>query len=149
MNGGNLWMMAMVLFAGALMPLQAGINGQLARVVPGALSAALISFLVGSVALVAIVVAQRALPSVGELRSLNWWHWCGGLLGAFFIATAAYAGPRVGATLFMALVLAGQLLTALILDHQGWAGFRETPISPARIGGLGLIFFGVWMIQRG
>ena len=53
----------------------------------------------------------------------------GGLLGAFFIATAAFAGPRIGALLFMVLVLAGQLGMALLLDHNGWAGFREAPIT--------------------
>lgn len=149
MSGSNLWLMALTLLAGALVPLQAGINGQLARQVPGALSAALISFLVGSCALLALVLSQRGLPSVTELRGLHWWHWCGGLLGAFFIAHTAFAGPRLGATLFMGLILAGQLSMALLLDHQGWAGFRETTISPARIGGLGLVFAGVWLIQRG
>lgn len=146
---GNAWLIALTLFAGALMPLQAGINGQLARQVPSVMTAALISFLVGTLALLAVVLLQRGLPSVAELRSLNWWHWCGGLLGAFFIANAAFAGPRIGALLFMALVLAGQLGMALLLDHQGWAGFREAPVNASKLGGLGLIFAGVWLIQRG
>src|SRR5690606_29634314 len=117
------WLIAMVLLAGALMPLQAGINGQLARQTGNVMLASLISFVVGTLALLLIVLYQRAAPASGVLRELSWWHWTGGLLGAYFIATAAFAGPKVGALLFMALVLAGQLGMALLLDHQGWVGF--------------------------
>ena len=49
----------------------------------------------------------------------------------------------------MALLLAGQLFVALLLDHFGWAGFRQSPISLGKVAGLLLIFGGVWLIQRG
>lgn len=130
------------------MPLQAGINGQLARQLGSVMGAALLSFAVGTLALLCVVAAQRDLPALQTLKSLNWWHWSGGLLGAFFIATAAFAAPRIGALLFMALVLAGQLCMALLLDHFGWAGFRPAPLSPGKVAGLLLIVVGVWLIRR-
>ncbi|WP_043307087.1 DMT family transporter [Pseudomonas sp. ML96] len=145
----NWWLLAMALVAGAMLPLQAGINGQLARHLPNTLTAALISFLVGSVALLALVLLNRGVPSMAALRELSWWHWSGGLLGAFFIGVAAFAGPRIGALLFMVLVLAGQLGMAVLLDHNGWAGFREAPITAGKIAGLLLIVGGIWMIRRG
>ncbi|MEE1894989.1 DMT family transporter [Pseudomonas otitidis] len=143
------WLLALPFVAGSFLPLQAGINGQLARQVSSVMSAALISFLVGTVALFIVAAAQRELPSFTALKGLTWWHWSGGLLGAVFIATAAFAGPRIGALLFMVLVLAGQLSMALTLDHFGWAGYREAPISVGKLAGLGLIIAGVWMIRRG
>lgn len=142
------WLLALPFVAGSFLPLQAGINGQLARQVSSVMSAALISFLVGTVALFIVAAAQRELPSFTALKGLTWWHWSGGLLGAVFIATAAFAGPRIGALLFMVLVLAGQLSMALALDHFGWAGYREAPISVGKLAGLGLIIAGVWMIRR-
>ncbi|AZE46417.1 Integral membrane protein [Pseudomonas chlororaphis] len=143
------WLLCLPVIAGAFLPLQAGINGQLAKQVSSVLTAALISFFVGTVALLVLAMAQREVPGLSALKSLTWWHWCGGLLGAFFIATAAFAGPRIGAMLFMALVLAGQLGMALALDHFGWAGFREAPISLGKIAGLMLILAGVFLIRRG
>jgi transporter family-2 protein len=101
------------------------------------------------VALLILVMVQREIPTLNALKSLTWWHWSGGLLGAFFITTAAFAGPRIGAMLFMALVLAGQLGMALALDHFGWAGFREAPVSLGKAVGLVLILAGVFMIRRG
>jgi bacterial/archaeal transporter family-2 protein len=142
------WLLALPFVAGACLPLQAGINGQLAKQVSSVLAAALISFAVGTLALTLLVLAQREVPGIAALKGLTWWHWSGGLLDAVFIATAAFAGPKVGALLFMALVIAGQLSMALTLDHFGWAGFREAPISLGKIGGLLLIVAGIWMIRR-
>lgn len=142
------WLLALPFVAGACLPLQAGINGQLAKQVSSTLSAALISFLVGSLALLLMVLAQRETPSLSALKGLTWWHWSGGLLGAFFIFIAAFTGPRIGALLLMTLVLAGQLSMALTLDHFGWAGFREVPISLGKVAGLLLIVAGIWLIRR-
>ena len=90
-----------------------------------------------------------ALHGVGALRELTWWHWSGGLLGALFIATAAFAGPCVDALLFMVQVIARQLAMAITLDHFGWAGFRESPITFGKVAGLLLIAAGIWMIRCG
>jgi transporter family-2 protein len=143
------WLLTLPFIAGALLPLQAGINGQVARHLGNVMAAALLSFAVGTLALMVIVLAQRDMPALQTLKSLSWWHWSGGLLGAFFIATAAFAAPRTGALLFMALLLAGQLFVALLLDHFGWAGFRHSSISVGKVAGLLLVFAGVWLIQRG
>ena len=142
------WLLCLPFIAGSFLPLQAGINGQLAKQVSSVLAAALISFLVGTLALMLLVLAQREVPTLSALRALNWWHWAGGLLGAVFITTAAFAGPRVGALMFMVLVLAGQLSMAMLLDHFGWAGFREAPISLGKMAGLALIVTGIWLIRR-
>ncbi|MGE8294244.1 MAG: DMT family transporter [Pseudomonas sp.] len=149
MNHISSWLLALPFLAGAVLPLQAGINGQLARHLSSVLAAALISFAVGTLALLLMTLSQREMPGLGALRELTWWHWSGGLLGAFFIATAAFAGPRVGALLFMVLVIAGQLAMAVTLDHFGWAGFRESPITLGKVAGLLLIVAGIWMIRRG
>lgn len=146
---GAWWLFVLPFVAGAFLPLQAGINGQVARQLDSVMSAALLSFAVGTLTLLGIVLAQRAAPTLQAIKGIAWWQLSAGLLGAFFIATAAFAGPRVGAALFMALVLAGQLGMALLLDHFGWAGFRESPISLGKVAGLLLVFAGVWLIRRG
>lgn len=143
------WLLALPFVAGAFLPLQAGINGQLAKQISSVMSAALVSFVVGTLALLMVVLIQRELPTLDALKGVGWWQWGGGLLGAVFIATAAFAGPRIGALLFMTLVLAGQLSMALTLDHFGWAGYREAPISVGKMAGLALIIGGVWLIRRG
>jgi transporter family-2 protein len=114
------------------------------------LSASLISFLVGTLFLLVITLTQRELPSsLSPFRGLNWWHWTGGLLGVLFVVSAAYAGPRIGALLFMSLVLAGQMSAAVVFDHYGWVGFPQASVTLGKIAGLVLIVVGVWLIRRG
>jgi len=139
----------MAFISGAFMPLQAGINGLLAREISSTLTATTISFVIGAISLLLIMLYQRDTITLSSLKNLSWWHWTGGLMGAFFVFTAAFAAPRIGALLFMGLVLAGQLTGAVLLDQQGWAGFREAPISLSKILGLMCILAGVWLIRRG
>lgn len=145
-----IWMfLLMALLAGIFMPLQAGINGLLARELSSTLAAATVSFLVGTLGLLLLLLLQRESISFGGLRQLQWWHFAGGLMGAFLVFTAAFAAPRIGALLFMVLVLAGQLGAALVLDHQGWLGFRESPVTSGKILGMLCIILGVWLVRRG
>ena len=84
------WLYLLVcLLAGALMPLQAGVNAQLARWVGHPVSASLVSFAVGTLALFAYGAALRPqLPAAEALASAPWWVWGGGLLGAVFVTAA-------------------------------------------------------------
>ena len=141
-------LLAMAFVSGALMPLQAGINGLLAKEVSSALNAATISFLIGTIALLILALLQRDSVSIETFKGLHWWHWAGGLLGAFFVFTAAFVAPKIGALLFMALVLLGQLSSAIFLDNQGWVGYKEVPINLGKIAGLLMILGGVWVIRR-
>ena len=63
-----------------------------------------------------------------------------------------HPAPLQGFTLVemsVVLVIAGQLVMAITLDHFGWAGFRESPITFSKLAGLLLIIAGIWMIRRG
>ena len=134
------------LVAGAMLPLQAGVNAILSRSVGGAIPAALVSFGVGTIALVAVALAfaRPAVERAGEAPS---WAWIGGLLGAFYVAGAIVTAPRLGAVLFLAVLLAGQSLSSLVVDHFGWIGFEEHPISLGRIVGILLLAAGVALVR--
>jgi transporter family-2 protein len=137
------------LAAGALMPLQAGINSQLARYVGHPVVAALVSFAVGTVALLAYSLALRQPPpGWAVLGQSPWWVWIGGLFGAFFVAAAAAFAPRLGAATFISITVAGQMFVSLLLDHYGLVGFAEKPASALRLLGAALLVAGVVLIRR-
>lgn len=145
-----LWLyLLMALLAGAMLPFQAGINSQLARWTNHTVIAGLISFIVGTLAMIAAAAALRpAWPAVGHLAQAPWWSWLGGLLGAYFIAAAIIVVPKLGAALFVAVVVAGQTLVAIILDHFGLLGYAVRPLGVWRIVGVALLLAGVWLIRR-
>jgi len=140
----------LALLAGVGVSVQLGVNAQLRQAVSNPVVSALLSFTVGTFVLCLYVfgAARQALPSVELLRHITWWKWTGGLLGAIYITTAIVIGPRIGAANFVSLVVAGQLLAALLFDHFGYVGFPIHPANVYRLLGALLIVAGVYLIQK-
>lgn len=137
------------LAAGFGLTVQVAMNSQLRKVLQSANSAALVSFMVGGMALAALVVGLRTpLPSRETLAAVPVWAWFGGLLGAFYVASSTIIAAELGAASLLALALFGQLSTALVIDHFGWLGMPVNPLTLTRIAGVGLLAVGVWLIAR-
>ena len=109
---------------------------------------ALISFVVGGVALWALallgVLGRGRVPA---LHSLPMWAWLGGLMGAFYVTLVVIAVPRIGTALVVGASVLGQLGAALVLDNFGWLGVPRLPLSPTRVLGAVLLLAGVLLIQ--
>ncbi len=145
----NWFFIGLALLAGATLPTQAGINAQLqlhwAR---HPALASLVSFTVGTLALILYCVAARVpFPSFAG-STTQWWHWVGGLLGALFVTVVTFLAPRLGAATMVGLVVAGQMLASVGLDHFGLLGYAERPLSLMRLVGVALLVFGVILIRR-
>jgi transporter family-2 protein len=139
----------LTILAGALLPIQTGVNLQLRGLIGHPLLAALVSFVVGTIGLALVALMARA-PL--ELESAwgrgQWWQWGGGLLGAVYIVGTIVLAPRLGAATFIAALVAGQMIMSLIIDQYGWVGFAQHAISPLRILGAVLVVAGVVLVQR-
>jgi len=137
-------------FAGAVVPFQSAINVNLGRGLGHPLWATLASLLVSVVVLLPIIVAMRLpLPSLAFISQAPLWMWAGGAFGVCFISLALVLLPKLGAAGFMALALAGQVVASLLLDHFGWFGLAERPISMPKVFGVVLLMAGVVLIQFG
>src|SRR4051794_32342508 len=135
--------------AGFGLAVQVGMNSQLRKVLQSANTAALISFLVGTVALVVLVVATRtALPTREALAGVPAWAWFGGLFGAFYVAISTVVASELGAASLLALALMGQMAMALTLDHFGWLGLPVNPVTWVRLVGVAFVGGGVWLVSR-
>lgn len=60
------------------------------------------SFLVGSVALAALVFLERGWPGRAPFSAVPHWAWAGGVLGAFYVVCTIIVGPRLGAAALLA-----------------------------------------------
>jgi bacterial/archaeal transporter family-2 protein len=135
--------------AGFGLALQVGMNAQLRKILQSANSAALISFLVGTTALLGIVLATRTpMPARETFSSVPAWAWFGGLFGAFYVAISTIVAAELGTAALLALALLGQLAMALIVDHFGWLGLPVNPITWTRMAGVLLLGGGVWLVTR-
>lgn len=139
--------MGLAFFIGLLLPLQALINASLGRQTSGPLFASLASFLVGTLVLLVAWLATRPEVAPAAFARVPWWAWTGGLIGAVFVASATLLVPRLGAASLICLVVAGQLLGSVLLDHYGVLHARQ-PIDVMRIAGLLLVIAGALLVVR-
>lgn len=134
---------------GMMLSAQAGVNAQLRAALGHPIVAATVSFIVGTIALaLAGMLVRVQWPGVSDVARVPWWAWTGGLLGAAYIAASVVLAPRLGAAVFIASIVAGQLAAALLLDHFGLLGFAQKSVTPVRAAGAVLLFAGVYLIQR-
>jgi len=139
---------AMALLAGAVLPFQAAGNAAVGRALGHWLWGAFTSLSVSSLVVIAALVVFRVpAPDMGKALQGPWWLWIGGVLGAMYVAGAAALTHKLGAAGFLVLVVAGQIISAVLADHFGVMGLGGKPLSLARLAGVVLILCGVLLVQ--
>ncbi|HYE32913.1 MAG TPA: DMT family transporter, partial [Methylomirabilota bacterium] len=93
-----------------------------------------------------MLIIRPPMPASTALRGTPWWNWLGGPLGALIVLSGAALAPRLGAAAFIASVVGGQLLCAVILDHFGAMHLPQQSISPTRLLGVTMVFGGVLLV---
>ena len=148
MNVASLAGAFLAILIGAFLPLQALINAQLGRSTAGPLFASFVSFLVGTVALAAALLAMRtSLPGLGTIGQVPGWAWLGGLIGAVYVFSATLLVPRLGAASLICLVVFGQVIASLLLDHHGVLS-AVRPADGLRIVGALLVAVGAVLVVQ-
>jgi bacterial/archaeal transporter family-2 protein len=147
MNGA-LVSLVLAVIGGVLLAIQAPTNALLGKASGSPIVAAFISFVIGSAALGAAVAASSGRLFAPDLRHVPWYAWVGGFYGAFFVAVAAFAAPRVGVGVLLTAAVAGQLAAALVLDHFGLLGLDRHPVTLTRAAGLVLVLVGAVLVRR-
>jgi transporter family-2 protein len=133
---------------GLAVGVQPVINARLGNFAGNAAVAALISTVTSTTCLTLYVLITRpGLPSWGTLRTGPWWMWTGGLIGAVYVAVSLNLAQRLGATVLVAVVLIGQMIAAILVDHYGLFGLDQQEISPLRILGVICLIVGVILIR--
>jgi transporter family-2 protein len=145
----NYFYLVLTIFVGVALPFQVAMNGQVREALGHPLWGALTNFAVGMVALAVVAALMRVpLPTGAMLAKAPSWAWWGGIIGQMYIMSAILAGPKLGSATFFAIIIAGQLLTSLILDHFGVLGFPHNPMNFWRIAGVIMLIAGAVLVVK-
>jgi bacterial/archaeal transporter family-2 protein len=141
--------LAVVLTAGVgvLIALQAPVNAGLAKET-GSLPAAVVSFLVGTLILVALMAVSGKTGGLSSTFDVSWYYLAGGFLGAAYVFTVLVTVTSIGAGGVAAATITGQLTASVIIDRLGILGLEETSLSTPRIAGVALLLAGTYLIVR-
>lgn len=144
----DLLLLGVAVLIGGAIGLQPTINARLGNFTGEAALAALVSTLTSSACLILyIIISRPEVPSWGQLRLGPWWMWTGGIIGAVYVAISLNLAQRLGATVLVAVVLIGQMLAAIVIDHYGLLGLEQQSITPLRMLGVVLLIAGVILIR--
>jgi transporter family-2 protein len=132
---------------GGLIALQAPVNAGLGRAT-GTFAAALVSFMVGTAVLAAIVVVSGRAGGIPEAANVEWYYLIGGILGAAYVFTALVTVDTIGAGGVAAATITGQLTASVLLDRLGALGLEETPLTAERLAGVVLLLAGTYLVVR-
>ena len=150
-------MLIPLLFAvgiGLAMATQTAVNAQLRQYLNSPIQAGFFSFLVGTICLAMMMFVMMwngsaAKPTLTQLSDVPIWLWVGGLLGVYAITASIYTAPKLGFLTFTGLVLFGQVLMSMLLDHFGLIGVEKHAVNWQRLLGASLIAIGILLtLQR-
>jgi transporter family-2 protein len=136
--------------AGVATAYQPGVNARFAAAVDSRMHAGVLSFAVGTLAMVILaLLARSGVPSPEKIAMAPWWSFTGGLMGTFFVIMAIVLVPRIGTLNYLAAVIAGQLVASAVIDHFGHMGLVAREITPGRMLGVALVVAGVACVRLG
>jgi transporter family-2 protein len=111
-------LVVLTFIAGLGIALQQAFSGRVSTATREPIVAAWVNFILGT-ALLLLALAVSVIVGwvqLGDLPAGPWWLYLGGVVGAIFIAVAAWVAARAGVLVLALLSIAGQLTSSLGLD---------------------------------
>jgi len=144
----KIFWIALTFLAGAFLPIQAGLNAKLGKTVESPVYASMLSFVIGTLGLITYILITKQSMSWAGVREAPAHVWLGGLLGAFYVTVIIFAFPKLGPGLTFGLVVAGQMIISILLEHFNILVAQQNSISFMKIIGVLLVVSGVIIIRR-
>jgi bacterial/archaeal transporter family-2 protein len=144
---GKLIWIVVAFLAGAFLPLQGGLNAVLGKEAKSPMYASMFSFIIGTILIALYVFTTRQTVSWEGVRGAPWYAWLGGLFGAYCLTAIILAFPNLGPGLTFGLLVAGQMIISVALEHFNILVAEPHPISLLRVLGILLVVGGVLMVR--
>ena len=148
-KSGKLFWQILALLSGFCLAIQPAVNGHLGIGISSGIQAALISFLIGTILLIAINLILKQMTSVKMAfqKKAPWWFYMGGFLGALYVFFALVITPEIGTGAFVIFVLIGQMIVSLLIDNYGLLRSRVRKVSMIQIIGLIVMLIGAGIVK--
>nr|WP_275901714.1 DMT family transporter [Paenibacillus sp. SYP-B3998] len=137
--------MFLALMAGSLGSIQGAINSYVGK------SSGQYVMIVG-VSLVQVIISLIIVVSRGEAKMVSTgpalWMLVSGLLGVFLMFAVSFSIGSLGTLPVYVLLILGQVLFSACMNHFGWFGTPQSPITLQKLGSILIILFGVFCLVK-
>ena len=139
----------LALLIGASIPVQVAANTTLRAFLGHPFWVSVAIFALGfALSLLLALGARVNAPRLADVPVVPLWAWSAAFLAILYQVGTIVAGPRLGAASLIGLIIAGQLVTALVIDHFGLLNFELHPANWQRLLGAAFLLVGVTLIRR-
>lgn len=141
---------ALALLMGVVLTTQVATNKQLGEHLHNLYIPAVANMVIGIFATVAVTLAlSKEWPTVEMIKTSPWYLWlAGGVLGAVYLTGNILLAPKIGAGALIGLVVTGQIIFSVMIDHFGWFGFEQHAANLPRAAGCLLLVGGVALVSK-
>lgn len=141
------WLIIVIgLIGGAAVGLQSPLAGSMAQRIGGTASSLVMHF--SGAVFSAILLFLRGGERIREWKTLPWYMLTAGIFGVILYQTIAVTLPRLGSTMMIVLIIIGQLVLGVIVDHFGLLGVVQRPLDLPRILGVFALILGGYLISK-
>ncbi len=140
----------LVVLVGVVGGVAVGVQAPLASLMGqrlGALESVFIVHLGGALFALLPLLALRG-GNLAQWQSIPWYALAAGAFGLVVISSISYTMPRLGVAVSVVLLIAGQLLIGVLMDHFGLLGMAVRPLTLMRLLGFAVLCVGVWLMVR-
>ena len=113
----------------------------------GTLESMFITYGIGGL-IIGIAMLLNRGGNLSAWRSVPWYTFTAGVLGLIIVGSIGYSTPRLGLVTTLTILVASQFIIGALLDHFGILGADLRSINLSRLGGVGIMLLGVWLIIR-
>lgn len=143
----TLLMISLAIIGGALLSVQAAVNGQLGNKV-GVFKSAFLTFSVGALITSLLIFYFEPVRPV-SLMEVPKWQLLGAMCGVPYIVIMVLAVQRIGVAVATVAVIFGQLTMGMVIDSNGWFGNEMLPFSTHRMSAVFCLAIALYFVYKG
>jgi bacterial/archaeal transporter family-2 protein len=143
---GKISILLIGLLGGVMVGIQSPIAGAMSQRVGGAASSFIVH--VSGAVLSGLLLLSRNGENIGAWRVLPWYMLASGIFGVVLYLTLSRTLPELGAGIAATLIIIGQLIVGLLIDHFGWFGVPVRPLELTRLAAAALLLAGGYLMVR-
>ena len=141
--------LVLALITGALIPIQAATNAAFSKSIGNPLITGLMVFIIGLVGMILFVLMSRVpFPAPQQLASTPLYGYLGGLIVATYVVMITILVPKIGVGAAIGLIVTGQIICAVTIDHFGFFNVAVRHISITRMAGVFLMIGGIYLVMK-
>jgi transporter family-2 protein len=145
----DLIFLILALITGALIPIQAATNAAFSKSIGNPLITGLMVFIVGLAGMIIFILLSRtSFPVRQQITAAPLYSYLGGIIVATYVVMITILVPKIGVGTAIALIVTGQIICAVTIDHFGLFNVAVRSITMTRICGMLMMIGGIWLVMK-